>query len=1005
MRKTTVTSAGIRRGFTLVLVVMSIVGVGNVCCVAQSIASNVGSPHDRRDAFERDVKPLLAEYCSECHNADEMESGVRVDHLTGAMRDRRLFLWKGMLKQLADGKMPPEDAAQPNEQQRTAVMNWIQAGLQIAVRRTQPKHGTIRRLTLEQYRNTLADLLDLKEDLTGVLPPDGISKEGFTNNGETLLVSPLMMESYFDIAERALDLCLVDESRVPIIQNFRMDLGAGLNRDPLAEKLILGANSHLLENTDFSVTQLTPIKPFHFEPFRMQTAYDFHEGYRGNSTVRGWRHYDSIYHAVFACMRGTRGYTKGQAYETIPTGLLLRPAIPSPELFGESSTYGPRANFKVSLRELPRSGDFRVKVRAARYEDALLLEPDVPASPSENRSKFVDFTDLSRATTMLDEAGVYQVDVEYRSEQENELLSLTLDGRHFSGRLKKSQNPSQKISAFMVARISDGPLRVQLQGRSQGIQRIHLSKLSDDDRLFQRFEVFERRTPLLGVHVGLRRDCGSTLSPVGTPQMVSSASFQDYEFLGAINNFPRPDVQPENDNYLAGVREIGVRSEYTDGRDLPRLLIQSVEFEGPYLETWPPRSHQQIFTESVQRSNVHAYAREIIGHFAERAFRRPLRANEEQALLRIWETSYAEGGAFQACVKDALLAVLTSPQFLYITEESRGPEAERLTEYELAAKLSYFLWNSPPDGELLTLAEAGKLAVSLDEQTERLIEHHRFERFTRQFVSQWLRLDRFEVLDVDRKRYPALTRDTRKELRKETVAFVQFLMRHNLPVENLIASDFILANDVVASYYGLGEKTESGLRFVPVFHEDDHLGGILSQASILAGLSDGREANPVKRGAWFARKIIAEPPDDPPPNVPELTEDNESLSLREKLELHRNQEGCYNCHARIDPWGLPFEAYDAGGRFRDGLGDTDSVLPDQTTVADLSELREYLVRERIDRVAFSFMSHLASYATGRQLTYQEVEFLEQEGRSLKSHEYRMRDMIRFVIQSKLFLEK
>jgi len=282
----------------------------------------------------------------------------------------------------------------------------------------------------------------------------------------------------------------------------------------------------------------------------------------------------------------------------------------------------------------------------------------------------------------------------------------------------------------------------------------------------------------------------------------------------------------------------------------------------------------------------------------------------------------------------------------------------------------------------------------------------RFEQFTSEFATQWLSLDKFEVVEIDRERYPKLTRDTRTHLRNEPEHFLQYLIQQNLPVRNLIRSDFIVANEVVASYYDLGDRTESGFSFLPIRHQNKNLGGILTQAGILAGLSDGRESNPVKRGAWLARKIIAEPPADPPPNVPALEEDTTHLTLRERLEKHRNQKGCAKCHAGIDPWGVPFEEFDAAGRFKQSPDiDARSTLPDKTEVENLNALRSYLANDRIDQVAFSFLKHIATYATGRTLTYNEIEFLKEKAVGLKANGYRMQDMIRFVATSELFLEK
>ncbi|HIE99070.1 MAG TPA: DUF1592 domain-containing protein [Planctomycetes bacterium] len=562
--------------------------------------------------------------------------------------------------------------------------------------------------------------------------------------------------------------------------------------------------------------------------------------------------------------------------------------------------------------------------------------------------------------------------------------------------------------AFLAVRLPTG--RLQFSAHYEGAtapDRIVLTRLSDSDVTARRFKTFETRVPRLNVYMGLRRDCGSTLAPVGIPQVVSSSKLADVIFEGAIDDFPSPDVEKDNVNYLAGVREIGVRSEYTDGRDMPRMLVRSVEFEGPFYESWPPVTHRNIFIGSENTHDAAVYAREIIRSFASRAFRRPVTPTEENSIVAVWQESFSSHGDFQQSIKDALLVVLTSPQFLFLIEHSHGPEAEDLDSFELASKLSYFLWNTAPDQRLRQLATAGAVHQSLDSELERMIGDPRSQQFVRQFTAQWLGLDKLDVVEVDLKRFTKLTRDTKNELRREPVQFLQYLIDKNLPTRNLVESDFIVANEVVAGYYGLSDRTENGFEFLPIRHQASHLGGLLSQAGILAGLSDGRESNPVKRGAWLARKIIAEPPDDPPPNVPTLPEDDTSqLTLRERLERHRNQKGCVKCHEGIDPWGVPFESYDAGGLFRNDPGvDTRSTLPDETEVRDLNDLKSYLAHERIDQVAFSFLKHLSCYALGRSLTYNEIVFLKQQSIELKPGDYRMRDMIQFVVNSDLFLKK
>ena len=997
--------------FRFGLVVFAMLFVGGACGQ---------SPPPSIQELLATVQPLVKEFCIHCHNAETTKSGVRLDQLTADFPDNQLFLWKDVLAQISDEAMPPEDEKQPTVEQRQVLVRSIRDAMNVARARNNQKNGSVRRLTVSQYRNTLRSLLGIDEDLTDILPPDGISKDGFANNGQVLGLSPLQMEYYFEIAEQALRLSIVDERIKPIIQNFRVDIGKDLNTEPCKDNLILGANSLLLENSDFEVHELEPNKSFAYEPFKMRRAFDFIEGYEGNGTVRGWRKFGSIYHAVFACMRGTEGYPKGKAYEVVNEGLLLRPAIPSTEIFGQSSTYGPHANFKISLRELPDHGNFRVTVTAGRMDDALLLEEaPVRAGAATEVTHSIDYSSNSAPIEFeLAESGVYQVDFVFdpasakpvgKENRKVEYTELRIGNRRFANRIAvdKSTETGLRRKAFMLIRLPQGKLNLAANIDDElDLRKIEFTLCEESSAAAKRYTAFENRSPQLGVSLGLRRDCGSTLKPVGAPLSVSSSELRQFDFEAAIADFPSPFVETDNVNYLAGVREIGVRSEFTDGRDIPRLLIKSVEFEGPLYWQWPPDSHQRIFIDSPNKNAPEIYADEVIREFMVRAYRRPVLETEVKLVHQVWTNSFKEQGDFGRSIQDALLVVLTSPQFLFLIENSASPQAEDLDDHELASKLSYFLWDGPPDKRLLQRAASGELHQVLDAEIERMLADARFEQFLQPFVSQWLSLDKFDVVEIDQERYPQLTRDTRTQLRDEPIRFVGYLIDKNLPLSNLVRSEFVLVNDAVAHYYTLADRVENGFSFSAIEHRDPNLGGLLSQASILAGLSDGRESNPVKRGAWFARKIIADPPDDPPPNVPQLREAAGSeLTLRERLEMHRNREGCAKCHSGIDPWGVPFESFDAAGRFKPTPVDARSTLPDGTEIRDLNALKDHLATDRLERVAFSFMKHLATYANGRTLSYNEVAFLEEEALRLAPTQYPMRDLFRRLVKCDIFLKK
>lgn len=389
-----------------------------------------------------------------------------------------------------------------------------------------------------------------------------------------------------------------------------------------------------------------------------------------------------------------------------------------------------------------------------------------------------------------------------------------------------------------------------------------------------------------------------------------------------------------------------------------------------------------------------------------KAYRRTPSQNEVKIIQKVWQENFTKSKNFEESIKEALVVVLTSPQFLYLIENSETPKPEVLADFELASKLSYLLWNTSPDAELINLAQKGQLNKNLDKQITRMIAHKNFYNFSKSFTYEWLHLDMFDKVEIDRKKYPALNKHVKSHVKLEPIHFVKHLIQKNLPAKNLIISDFTMANDVVATYYGYKNRKESGLKFVPVKHEDKNRGGLLTQVGILAGLSDGRESNPVRRGTWIAKKIVDEPPGAPPPVVPGIDEIDKNLSLRKKLELHRKKPGCMNCHKKIDPWGMPFEGFDAAGMKKPkGSFDTKSKLPDGKQVANMEELKKYLSTEKMDRVAYSFMKHLAIYSVGRSLTFNEVNYLKEKGKTLKSGGYKMQDIVRFIIKSDIFLKK
>ncbi|MEC9055546.1 MAG: DUF1587 domain-containing protein, partial [Verrucomicrobiota bacterium] len=238
--------------------------------------------------FRETVQPLLKRYCYRCHGEKKMKSGVRLDQISLSFEDSELFLLRHVHKQLKEQAMPPGDELLPAAGERELLLQWVEDALQEGARKIRPKDGSVRRLTVTQYHNTLRDLLGVEDRLADALPADGVSKEGFKNNKDTLLLTPQMIETYFDIAEKALSITLVDEGRKPEIQCFRVELGEGVNKDPVPEQIQLNGPS-LLAKKDYLVSEVVPEKSFVFEPLVMRKEFRFIEGYRGNATVREWK--------------------------------------------------------------------------------------------------------------------------------------------------------------------------------------------------------------------------------------------------------------------------------------------------------------------------------------------------------------------------------------------------------------------------------------------------------------------------------------------------------------------------------------------------------------------------------------------------------------------------------------------------------------------------------------------------------------------------------------------
>ncbi len=456
-----------------------------------------------------------------------------------------------------------------------------------------------------------------------------------------------------------------------------------------------------------------------------------------------------------------------------------------------------------------------------------------------------------------------------------------------------------------------------------------------------------------------------------------------------------------------------------DVEKLPRLRIESIEIEGPIQQQWPPASHEALLFAGDQRRDD-AYIREIFAKFLPRAYRRPVTDAEIDAIVAVVKEGLSSGGlSFHDALRLGLQRVLSAPGFLFI-EEPAGAQHDprKLSDYELATRLSYFLWSTMPDAELLALAAAGKLhePPTLRAQVSRLLADPKTDQFVRNFGGQWLSVRDYGSIKPAAE-YKDYDRPLEVASQEEPFAFFAEVLNKNLPITSFIDSDFLVVNERLARHYGISGVAGSEFRRVAIGPEH-HRGGVLGMAGLMTYLADGTRTLPMRRGSWVLRELFNDPPNNPPPNAGEIQPNTagKNLTLRERIELHRRDVVCASCHAKLDPYGLALENYDAIGAWRErfnGEGfhgsqgpalDVSGAFPDGRKFTTLEEYKAGLWAQK-ERFARALTSKLLTYALGRPVGYTDHELVNSLVAELKRNEYRIQPLIQAIAASEPFQTK
>jgi len=464
-----------------------------------------------------------------------------------------------------------------------------------------------------------------------------------------------------------------------------------------------------------------------------------------------------------------------------------------------------------------------------------------------------------------------------------------------------------------------------------------------------------------------------------------------------------------------------VTVELLNGDKAQPILVEWFELRGP-ADTRPFTQRKLLACAADKPKREQTV--EVLTRFVNKAYRRPATKDEIARLVKLVETAESKGAKWEGAISLAFQAVLVSPKFLFRVELDDRPESDdavALDDYHLASRLSYFLWSTMPDDELFALAEKKQLRANLPAQVQRMLKDPRAKSLTDNFAMQWLQLQRLKAFAPDARAFPSFDEPLRGAMAKETELFFDSVIREDRSLLTLLDADYTFLNERLARHYGVidtkgtraGKKPTGppirGPQFVRVQLSDGERGGLLTQAGILTVTSNPTRTSPVKRGRWVLEQILGTPPPPPPPDVPELQETPKAVlsgSLRQRLEQHRADPKCANCHAKMDPLGFAFENYDAVGAFRTKDGefaiDPSGTLPDGKTFKGPVELKGIL-KDKKELFCRCLVEKMLIYALGRGLEYYDKRTIDKIVTEVAKNDYKPSSLLTQIVTSDPFV--
>lgn len=992
-----------------------------VWCVFAFLFSILGSvsiaAEPTRDELEQQfvkvVVPFVKNYCVDCHGPDRQEAKLNLsDDVTVDVVTKNLKVWEIVSTRLVARDMPPEDASkQPADGARHSVIKWIEDWNDFEARRNAGDPGEVlaRRLSNAEYDNTIRDLIGHDIKPTREFPVDPANEAGFDNSGESLTMSPALVKKYLAAARAVADHAVLTPNGFVFARHLAV---TETDRDKFCVQQIVDFyQRHDVDYADYFYAlwryehrnelglPAASLSDFAMEPVRAwHRAADANNHHKPRRRLPLSAKYLAILEAALTTPEsaGPLGDLQQQWKQFSSTAVPLPASNPTSPVNGkqQSGMVRPEAWEIPVYRECERLRDLTIKLRQSLDKPIEKLKVKGIADGTQplvlwwnskiaaNRMSYLGKSDdaaLDEATRRFCRIFPNAFAMTSRSHHSDPKLGVNV--RLLSAGFHLMQGYFRDDQPLRELLLSDAE-NERLDFLWQQLNFVTLVPI----RQYKDYLFFERAEP---------------------PQFADGLEF-DF-------------VRPENNDVTLQVNLDRMRDTYLQKLEKLKPSPEGIDAINKY---FADMSTEFRWIEKTQLDAQPTHLKSLVD-FARRAYRRPLSDDEEKELVAFYQSLRQNDGlSHEDAIRDSIASVLMSPHFCYRLDlTSSDAKVKRLSDYELASRLSYFQWSSMPDEILLESAGRGELhkPEALRAQVRRMLKDSRIRGLATEFAGNWLDIRRFEEHNgVDRERFPAFTNELRRAMFEEPIRLFIDVASHNRSILELIDTDDTFVNAALANHYGVSiegiepldvDATDPWYRVTGVNKNDR--GGLLAMSAFLTKSSPGLRTSPVKRGYWVVKRLLGEHIPAPPPDVPELPKDEAQLgdlTLAQVLSKHRDHKACAGCHQKFDSIGLVFEGFGPTGELRktDFGGRTvnqTATFPDGAERTGVDGLRKYLLETRRDEFVTNFCRKLLAYSLGRSLLPTDKLTIDAMKQNLREHDYRFENLIETIVTSPQFLNK